>query len=247
MIKHIDQYQVKFSPHSDASGCGVDLWLLDLSIYSETSPDVFRSRISPEEFEYSTKISHNPKHFLATRSFLRTVLSGYTRCNPLDLQFSKSAHGKPYLTNDSQLFNLSHTEDLAILAVTRLADIGVDVERIRERDYLKIAKRYFHSAEVTALASCLPEDQGKLFFRYWTLKEAFFKAMGGGISTGLNKVCFEFAAEKVSAQIDDDLDQSPKNWQFYLETLAQDIQVAVAINSNQPLSISWFLAPSLTD
>lgn len=247
MINNTDQYQVKFSPHSAASGCGVDLWLLDLSTYGDSSPESFRKRVSPEEFERAAKISHNPKHFLATRSFLRTVLSGYTRCNPLDLQFSKSAHGKPYLTSESLLFNLSHTEDLAILAVTRFADIGVDVERIRERDYVKIAKRYFHSAEVTALESCLPEDQGKLFFRYWTLKEATFKAIGGGISTGLNKVCFEFTAEKVSAQIDDDLDQSPKNWQFYLETLAQDIQVAVAINSNQPVSISWFLAPPLTD
>ena len=92
--------------------------------------------------------------------------------------FERGKRGKPHLP-DYAPFNISHTGDYAVLALSRQA-VGVDLERIRPLDWQRIALRFFHPEERAFLArSSEPESD---FFRIWTLKESYLKAEGTGFS-----------------------------------------------------------------
>lgn len=136
-------------------------------------------------------------HLLA-RVMCRTILS---RCQPEVLphqwEFQPGPHGKPELVgpkyNQGPLhFNLSHTEGIVVLAVSRAGAVGVDVERTdRPIDHLGLANRYFAQVEAEAVKNCAAEERGALFYRIWTLKEAYVKAVGQGLAHALDSFWFE--------------------------------------------------------
>ena len=112
---------------------------------------------------------------------------------PADLQFDLGRNGKPRLgstfAKDGLKFNLSHSHEVALIAVTRGREIGVDVERVREDfGFAEVAERYFTAKEVSAIRA-LPEGlQRQAFYKCWTSKEAFLKAKGVGLSGELDEV-----------------------------------------------------------
>lgn len=131
---------------------------------------------------------------LLTRAFARTVLSLYTDLNAQELKFEITEHGKPELSNSSLplRFNLSHNNNLIICTVCLNHDIGCDVENLsRKINVSSIARRYFSENEYLALQKLPAGTQQAKFFEYWTLKEAFVKATGLGISQGLNTFSFQ--------------------------------------------------------
>jgi phosphopantetheinyl transferase len=111
---------------------------------------------------------------------LRAILRQYTD-GPLS--FALAEHGKPYLPAAPELkFNLSHSHGMALVAVAREVEIGVDVERFRALpECLKIAERFFPPSEFAALAEVAREDRDREFFRRWTGIEATLKARGVGL------------------------------------------------------------------
>jgi 4'-phosphopantetheinyl transferase len=127
------------------------------------------------------------QHFIAGRGILRRILGGYLGIAPERVKFDYEPRGKPVLAEDLQhrglLFNLSHSQNLALCAVNYTRQIGVDLEFVRPMsDVEALAQRFFLSREYDLMRS-LPEDQKqKTFFRYWTCKEAYLKATGDGIS-----------------------------------------------------------------
>ncbi|HEU4510787.1 MAG TPA: 4'-phosphopantetheinyl transferase superfamily protein [Pyrinomonadaceae bacterium] len=129
--------------------------------------------------------------FVVARGFLREVLSRYLDAKPESLQFSYSAYGKPALNGEHKgtrlRFNLSHSHNLALLAVTEDSEIGVDVEYMRA-DFAgaDIARRFFSRAEVATFDALAEKDRVAAFFRCWTRKEAFIKATGKGMSQALD-------------------------------------------------------------
>ncbi|HTU23191.1 MAG TPA: 4'-phosphopantetheinyl transferase superfamily protein [Gemmataceae bacterium] len=131
------------------------------------------------------------RHFIAGRSALRILLAGYLACRPEDVRFTYSSYGKPQLANQASdlRFNLTHSHGLALLAVTRGRDIGVDVERVRdmERDGERLAERFFSPREAAVLRSLPPEQRREAFFSCWTRKEAYIKANGKGLSLPLDQ------------------------------------------------------------
>ena len=130
---------------------------------------------------------------LITRAFIRDLLSYYERQHPTDWQFERGDKGKPEVINCELplRFNLSHTKDIIICAVTLNHDIGCDVEDIsRNNDVLGIAERYFSTSEADELFSLPKEAQTSRFFDYWTLKEAYIKAWGLGLSIPLKDFSF---------------------------------------------------------
>lgn len=139
-----------------------------------------------------------PQHaelYLVSHVLLRTSLSRYAGCAPRDWRFEFGAHGKPELVpvlNPEKLrFNLSHTTGLAACGVTRDRRIGVDVESLdRSNATLAIAKRYFSNQEYEQLSRLPPEQQHVRFLELWTLKEAYVKARGGGLSIALDSFSF---------------------------------------------------------
>lgn len=132
---------------------------------------------------------HHARYIIAHAS-LRRILARYTRIAPQDLIFATDAFGKPELIrSESALrFNLAHSENLALCAITSNAPIGVDVEFIKSIENLAdIAARFFSPREAAALRA-LPVDQHtRGFFNCWTRKEAYIKAIGKGLSQPLDQ------------------------------------------------------------
>lgn len=132
------------------------------------------------------------KHFIVGRGLLREILSCYLGINAKELQFCYGSRGKPALLEtfgDSKLcFNLSHSQGLALYAVTCDRFIGIDVEYLRPiAEVEQIAASFFSGSENAVLRN-LPLSQKQLaFFRCWTRKEAYIKAVGDGLAIPLNQ------------------------------------------------------------
>lgn len=124
--------------------------------------------------------------FIASHVALRGILASYLETMPASLAFSEGPHGKPFVDAPTQgrslRFSLSHSADVALVAVSREREVGVDVERVRARDDLEgFAARYFSPHERTALARVTESERLRAFFEIWTLKEAYLKACGDGL------------------------------------------------------------------
>ena len=127
--------------------------------------------------------------FIVARGILRTILGNYLNTAPEQLQFSYSDKGKPILANSTLEFNLSHSQDLALYAFTWQGKIGIDVEYLRSLpDVKKIAERFFSPQEYNRLSLLNSEEQQQEFFRLWTGKEAYLKAIGEGLSGKLAQI-----------------------------------------------------------
>ncbi|MCS6913640.1 MAG: 4'-phosphopantetheinyl transferase superfamily protein [Myxococcales bacterium] len=122
------------------------------------------------------------RRFTAARAFLRCVLGAHLGLPPAELRFSYGRYGKPALPGGPP-FNLTHAEDLALLAVGTRAEVGLDLELLRPLpDLTGLAALCFCPAEQAALARTPPAEQTALFYRIWTRKEAALKALGTGLS-----------------------------------------------------------------
>lgn len=152
----------------------------------------FQSLVSPDERERAGRFrfSMDRDHFLICRGLLRQVLAGYLAKDASAIRFSYGRCGKPEIGDahsDLPLyFNLSHSGDLALYAVTSAGPVGVDVEQIRpvpEMDH--ITSRFFAPADAARLAALPSRERNEEFFTCWTGKEALLKATGDGIGEGL--------------------------------------------------------------
>lgn len=128
-------------------------------------------------------------NYAQMQAIRRQILAQYLDEAPAALKFGKGQYGKPFLVNDPELaFNVSHSANCFVVAVSRDCDIGVDVELIKPRNNLQgLVSRCFASEE-QAYWQALSQDQQLLeFYRLWTGKEAFVKAVGRGIALGLDR------------------------------------------------------------
>ncbi|HSK64424.1 MAG TPA: 4'-phosphopantetheinyl transferase superfamily protein [Pyrinomonadaceae bacterium] len=131
------------------------------------------------------------RHFVVGRGVLRLLLSRYLETRPEDVRFHYGSHGKPLLDGEhranSLRFNASHSGDLALYAFVQDYEVGVDVEYIKQ-DFSteEIAERFFSSHEIETITSLEKPDRPAAFFRLWTRKEAYIKAIGTGLSHPLN-------------------------------------------------------------
>jgi 4'-phosphopantetheinyl transferase len=138
------------------------------------------------------------EHFIAARGVLRAILGGYLHRTPESLSFCYSSHGKPALAGESAedaiRFNVSHSQGVALFAVTRGREVGIDIEHIRfDLEVAEIAERFFSPWEVATLRALPIEAQRQAFFCCWTRKEAYIKARGEGLSLPLDQ--FEVSGE----------------------------------------------------
>ena len=184
----------------------------------------YRDLIAEEErFQERRFYFARDRHrYLVTRAMVRTVLSRYLPVHPRAWRFSANAHGRPEIANAEQndaglSFNISHTNGLIVLGVTRHRAVGVDVENLVARDVsLEIATHYFSSEEVAALARTSMSQQKYRFFEYWTFKEAYIKGRGMGLSLPLDKFAFHFPqSDSVTLTIHPDLEDHSARWQLW--------------------------------
>ncbi len=152
--------------------------------------DSFRRTLSADERSRSDRFhfERDRAHYIAGRGILRRLLGQYLGCPPEDLRFESNKYGKPALTDRALDFNVSHSHGIALFAVTTRAQIGIDVEKVREDfgDYLSFSERFFAPGERAALRALPIEARHRAFFTCWTRKEAYIKARGEGISHPLD-------------------------------------------------------------
>ena len=152
---------------------------------------MFFSELSPEEQKRASgfKFAEHKDHFVIFHGFMRRVLAGYLAVEASSLIVKIAEKGKPYLVfPDNKTcplkFNLSHTEDIALLAVGSGQEVGIDIEnRRRNSDWQGIARRFCTPEEQQALfSSGSMEQQREAFFDLWTRKEAYIKVLGSGLA-----------------------------------------------------------------
>ncbi|HXV84574.1 MAG TPA: 4'-phosphopantetheinyl transferase superfamily protein [Candidatus Binatia bacterium] len=172
----------------------VHVWLVqagDESIYFK----IFEDLLSPTERDRAArfKFETDRRRYVIAHAALRSILSLYVKRPAQELQFVAGPNGKPKLAlvhaNNKLEFNLSHSHEVSLIAVTEGREIGVDVEWVKE-DFAfgEVAQRFFTGKEVAELKALPTELQRRTFYRCWSSKEAFLKAKGTGLSGELDEV-----------------------------------------------------------
>ena len=190
----------------------------------------------PEREAAARRIFERHRHrFILTRALVRRTLSRYAPVAPTDWIFDVGPQGKPGIESprlaSPPRFNISHADGCIVCAVTLGHDVGVDVEHpARRASGLSIARRFFAPAEVRDLAGLAREALSERFFAYWTLKEAYIKARGLGLSLPLRHFSFELLpAAGARIHFAPELDDDPTHWQFLRMSLDDGHTLALAI------------------
>jgi 4'-phosphopantetheinyl transferase len=151
------------------------------------------------------RFDRNRNEFMVCRGTLRALLGQYLSVPPMELFFAYSEYGRPGLAagyfEENLDFNVSHSGGHALLGFARGRKIGLDVEKVRwDFGTSEIAERFFSEAERSDLRGLPPEQRHEAFFRCWTRKEAFIKALGEGLSHPLDQFDVSLAP-RVAAQL----------------------------------------------
>ncbi|MDM0068841.1 4'-phosphopantetheinyl transferase superfamily protein [Variovorax sp. J31P207] len=176
------------------------LWRADLD--SAPTPAAVAC-LSDDEWERARRFvfARDRHRFVAAHAALRSTLAQQTGIPGALLDFTLGAFGKPVLIEPTGLhFNLSHSQSVALIAISDGAEIGVDVELLRPMpDAAALAADYFTAAEQRALASLPSEQRDRAFLVGWTRKEACLKAVGTGL--GIDTRSFEAGLEEDAREV----------------------------------------------
>ena len=194
----------------------VHVWRLHL----DRSSEEFLTVLEADEVARANRFhfEKDRNHFVVARGFLRLLLGRYLLAEAKQLQFSYGAWGKPALggefSESGLRFNMSHSHGVALYAVTKEREIGVDVEHVRsEFASDDIARRFFSPFEVGVLCGLPEVDRVAAFFRCWTRKEAYIKATGRGLSQPLHGFDVTLGSGEDVALLRTD-DGSHERWQL---------------------------------
>jgi len=198
-----------------------DKWqeLISILSYSE------KSRVN------SFKKRSDAEVALLSRYILRQIISFYTGVSPKELIFSADTYGKPilkYPQTTNLYFNMSHSGDWIVGAVSRDKPIGIDIEKIRPIDFA-ITENCFNGPEIKYLNS---KNGSKLdnFYKIWTLKESFIKAIGKGLHYSLKNFYFEFGPK---GEINIKSDKEVGIWNFKFYEIDPGYKFAVCLGSDK--------------
>ena len=171
--------------------------------------------------------------YLVSHAALRCVLSQYAPIHPGDWSFVTGPHGKPRLAGPRgaplPAVNLSHTHSLVAVAVAAARDVGVDVECVDRPLSENLVERVLAERERRYLEGLGPPARAAGFFDFWTLKEAYLKARGEGLVWPLDRIEFEWTADR-SARLRCGIEsENPAEWRFWRITYGGHYRVAVAM------------------
>lgn len=217
------------------AGGEIQLWLADLSELGEAGLAACHRYLSAEERQRNRRLADPAaqRADLAARALVRLALGRALDLDPGELRFAAGPHGKPFLDRlggASPAFNLSHCRHLVVCALARQGRLGVDVECTGRRLAVeRLVRRYCADVERAALAELPPERRAGRFLELWTLKEAFLKARGEGISLGPRKAAFRLDGDAIAARFDPALGERPEAWWFGLFAPVPAHRLALAL------------------
>jgi 4'-phosphopantetheinyl transferase len=237
-----------------------------LGRYRSILSDAERERNDRYIFEKDRRLG------LVSRALARWTLSQYRDIKPAAWEFVENRYGRPELATtfspdlshadarkqprslsvvtgqcpcDAPLrFNLTHTAGLVACAVTETCDTGVDAENVARRpfDWQTIAQRNFAPREIEQIQALPLEVQKAAFFQFWTLKEAYIKACGMGLSLPLDAFAFELRpGSRPSVSFEPPLYEDPYAWQFASFSPTADHKLAVAVRKGDRPDLSVIL------
>lgn len=231
----------------------IHLWQipLDLVRHANNTPDlnIRYAILSPEEQARADRFvfDKHRRRFILAHFALRQILSHYINISPEKIQFETLSHGKPKLSHEQRYyqywtptksikqpleFNLSHSKDIALLAIRTEKMIGVDIEYHQDREFLGIASHVFSEKECQILAELSDEQQIQSFFHVWAQKEAFIKAIGQGLSYPLKTLTV--ASLPPAGIIEKNDDHADLN-DWYMHSFQPNPQCQAAIATLKPI------------
>lgn len=205
----------------------IHLWISrDELIADPEMLSLYQAAVAPYELERAARFQfqRHRRQYLVTRGLVRAILSLYRpEVAPREWRFCINAHGKPGILDDISpplLFNLSHTDGLIVLAVAR-REVGVDVELLdREGDLSSLADRYFAPIEQKDLLLLAAAERRHRFVELWTLKEAYLKARGVGLTQSLDTFSFRlgtYSTQTLEYCSNDDWKELWRFWSLRLD------------------------------
>ena len=206
------------------------------------SMDSYRTHLTPEERAREGRFFRDVdrERFVVARAVARLQLSRFGRLAPGDWRFETNGHGRPEVSNSPPdgprlRFNISHTNGLVAVAIAGDREVGVDVEWVSRGLTHDVAGRFFAPREVADLRSLPAEDQPRVFFDYWTLKEAYIKARGLGLALPLHHFAFVLSPPaRPLITFDQALPDDPQSWQFIQGWPTPEHRLGLAIRRTGP-------------
>lgn len=224
----------------------VHVWSADLDAFDGAA---LAALLSADETARAARFrfSRHRHHFIVCRGLLRILLGRYLGMEPSRLVFAYGRAGKPSLPapHDWLEFNVAHADHRALVAVTTIGPVGVDIECVRDVDELDaIANHFFSPREAAALREFPSADHVPGFYRCWTRKEAFIKALGDGLTRPLDEFAVTFkpaASPRIDWVADDPL--APACWTMHHLEPAPGFVGAVAMRQPQVRLETFVVAP----
>jgi 4'-phosphopantetheinyl transferase len=204
---------------------GVVVWTARLSELRD-SLTLLEALLDTKERERALRFRfpEDRARFVAGRGLLRQGLRLYAPDVPPSIELTYTGLGRPVVPNDHDApsFSISHTRDVVALAFANEAQVGIDLEYMQPTvDLIELAERILSEEDFQAFQAFPRLDMQLAFYRAWTRKEAYLKARGEGIATGLQDVSVSFAPEKTSALVDR-RDASASVWRLHLLPVPED-------------------------
>jgi 4'-phosphopantetheinyl transferase len=212
-------------------------YLAPESIQDAATCELLLRWLSVEERD-RMKQFHAPRHrhtYLVAHALVRGALARELGCEPQELMFESNTYGKPSLVlpaSSTKLeFNLSHTEGMCVVALSSHSRVGCDIESLNQPSLeVDIARHFFTHEESEDILNCLPAHQVERLLTYWTLKEAYIKAEGQGLSMGLDTFYFSLQENQPPRLIlKSGAQQSSAAWQFKQMMLSEHYLFSLAI------------------
>ncbi len=219
------------------------VWLVvPEAIQDRTTLEACRSVLSESELAQYRRFhfAEDRHRYLVSHALVRKVLSEYLDIPPVEWMFYRTGHGRPEIANPgipSLRFNLTHTAGLAACVVTLSDQCGIDAEQISaRRNPVGVARRMFSEAEYEQLRQLAGREHLEYFFARWTLREAYVKARGIGISFPTRKLHFDIDPEGVvSVKFQPELNEQADRWQFAVLTPTPQHLGAIAVRQSGDL------------
>jgi 4'-phosphopantetheinyl transferase len=205
----------------------IEVWNIHLPEHRADAAQ-YRKILTDEELERAAKFlkPDDANGFIVCRGLLRRILADCLKSDPAELRFPRNAQGKPFLEGGELEFNVSHSRERLLIAVTAGRAVGVDIEFRRSGlNMASIAKRWFAPEEQAFFQSLENPEQG--FFDVWAKKEAYVKALGVGIYKDLNTFAVPVGETPFCPTLGND-------GQWFFQTLEIDSGYAAAVVSEAP-------------
>ena len=203
-----------------------------------------RAVLSPDELEKAAafRCEKDRQLSILARAQIRYLMSEVTGVPAKTLSFTRDDRGKPQVRPGTAgagiSFSVSHTRGMVICALGLAMPLGVDLEVLDRKVEPEIARRFFSPAETRQIMAMPGPDQGALFLRFWTLKEAWAKADGRGIAAGLDGMVFDLSR---SGRIGWNSPKRPRSdWQFFQFFPAPNTVAALGANVSRPLAVDVY-------